>query len=83
MLSAVQFVRLAERYQNLPPAVRAAAAALAEGDSAAAESAAGGKGAPDWWAAEFFLTQLAEHGIALPSRKAAAPAPRPLALFAD
>lgn len=81
MLSAVQFFRLADRLESLPPIVRRVAESIAAGDSAAAESIAGGKGSPDWWAAEFFLTSLAEHGINTAPRKAAPP--RAPALFAD
>ena len=81
-MNAVQFLRLADRLASLPEPVRRIVAAMAEGRAADAAAAADGKGSPDWWAAEFFLTQLSDHGVSLPSTRKAEPA-RALALFAD
>lgn len=83
-MTAAQFMRLADRLESLPPDVKRIAAAMAENRPDDAAAIAGGKGSPDWWTAEFFLTSLAEHGVTLPpARKSAAAAPRAPALFAD
>lgn len=81
-MNASQFLRLADRLNSVPADARRTIEALAAGDSAAAESAAGGKGSPTWWAAEFFIAQLRDHGIepARPQRNAP---PRTASLFAD
>ena len=80
MLSAVQFLRLADRLQSLPEDVRRTLEHLARGDAAAAAAAAGGKGSDCWWAAEFALDQLRAHGIE-PARPPRNPAPRTASLF--
>ena len=81
-MNAPQFLRLADRLQSLPAEVRATVEQLAAGDSRGAEKAAGGKGSETWWAAEFFLAQLRDHGIDT-ARPSARPAPRTASLFAD
>lgn len=81
-MNAPQFLRLADRLQSLPPAVRSTVEALATGDVAAGERVAGGKGSEVWWGAEFFLSQLKDHGIEV-SRAPRSLAPRTASLFAD
>ena len=82
-MNAVQFLRLVERLESIPPIVRRTVEAMSEGRTGDAESISGGKGSPDWWAADFVLVQLAEHGVMLPARKTAAAPPRAMSLFAD
>lgn len=82
MLSAVQFLRLADRLSALPADVRRTLEALAAGDTAAAAAAAGGKGTDTWWGAEFALDQLRAHGIE-PVRPGRSAPPRTAPLFAD
>lgn len=82
-MTATTFFRMADRLATLPPTVRAIAELLATGDAAAAERAAGERGSPEWWAAEFFLAQLADHGAAAAPARRGAAAPRTAALFAD
>ena len=62
-MNAVQFLRLADRLANLPPVVREVVEHLASGRLESAAAAADGRGSPDWWSAEFFLSQLSDHGI--------------------
>ncbi len=81
-MNATQFLRLAEQLSTLPPDVRKAVEGLARGDSTAAAAAAGGKGSDSWWAAEFFLSGLAAHGIE-PQRVSRSAPPRTASLFAD
>lgn len=57
-----QFARLANEYAAQPPAVRAAVESLAAGDVAAAADHAGGRYSDAWWAAEFFVRRLTDHG---------------------
>lgn len=82
MLSAVGFLRFADRLESLSPDVRRTIEALAAGDVPAALAAAGERGSPTWWAAERFMLALADAGVALePPRRA--PAPRTVPMFAD
>lgn len=85
-MTCKQFTRLANEYHGLAADVRQAVDALAAGDVAAAADHAGGRFSDAWWAAEFFVRRLAEHGAgdaprftpAEPVRQA-----RTLSLFAD
>lgn len=81
-----QFAKLAAELAGKPADVRRTFEFMAAGDLAAAATAAGGRGSDTWWAAEFFVLRLAEHGATEPPRfKAAEPKPRPrtVPMFAD
>jgi hypothetical protein len=81
-----QFTRLAAEYSAMPADVRRTVDELAAGDVAAAADAAGGRFTDAWWAAEFFVRRLSDHGAAdAPKFTPAAPVrqPRTLSLFAD
>ena len=81
-----QFSRLAAELAAKPADVRRTFEHMAAGDLAAAADVAGGRGSDTWWAAEFFVIRLTEHGATEPPRFAAAePVRRPatMSLFAD
>ena len=81
-----QFCRLAAELSAKPEQVRRTVEHMGAGDLAAAADAAGGRGSETWWAAEFFILRLSDHGATEPPRfKAAEPRRRPqtAALFAD
>jgi hypothetical protein len=81
-----QFSRLAAELAAKPSAVRRVFEKMAAGDLAGAADHAGGRGSDTWWAAEFFVLRLTEHGATEPPRFAAAePVRRPatMSLFAD
>lgn len=81
-----QFARLANEFAAQPAAVRATVEALAAGDVAAAADHAGGRFSDTWWAAEFFVRRLADHGATdAPKFTPAEPVRRPatMSLFAD
>lgn len=81
-----QFSRLAAELAGKPADVRRVFEKMAAGDLAGAAEHAGGRGSDTWWAAEFFVIRLAEHGATEPPRfKAAEPVatPRTMSLFAD
>lgn len=63
-MTATQFCRLAAELADKPEAVRLAVAAMAAGDLAAAADHTGGRFSDEWWAAEFFVRRLADHGAA-------------------
>lgn len=81
-----QFARLANEFSAQPAAVRATVEALAAGDVAAAADHAGGRFSDVWWAAEFFVRRLTDHGATeAPKFTPAEPVrrPRTASLFAD
>lgn len=81
-----QFCRLAAELSAQPEQVRRTIEHMAGNDLAAAADSAGGRGSEIWWAAEFFVLRLADHGATEPPRfQAAEPKrkPRTAALFAD
>jgi hypothetical protein len=85
-LTIAQFCRLSAELADKPAAVRRTVELLAAGDVAAAADAAGGRFSDDWWAAEFFVKRLADHGATdAPRFTAADPVrrPRTASLFAD
>lgn len=61
-MTANQFCRLAAELAATPADVRRTIEALAAGDVAAAADHAGGRYSDAWWAAEFFVRRLADHG---------------------
>jgi hypothetical protein len=81
-----QFIRLAAELADKPPEVRRTIEHMGAGDLAAAADTAGGRGSVTWWAAEFFVLRLADHGATeAPRFKAGEPRRKPqtAALFAD
>lgn len=84
-MTANQFCRLAAELADHPEPVRRTVAALAAGDVAAAADHAGGRFTDTWWAAEFFVRRLADHGATeTPRFTPAEPVRRAQAsLFAD
>ena len=81
-----QFCRLAAELAEKPANVRRTIGHMASGDLASAADTAGGRGSETWWAAEFFILRLSDHGATeAPRFKAAEPQrkPRTAALFAD
>jgi hypothetical protein len=80
-----QFARLAAELAAQPADVRRTFEHLAAGDVAAAADAAGGRFSDAWWAAEFFVRRVADHGATdAPRFTAAEPVRRPQRnLFAD
>lgn len=63
-MTANQFCRLAAELAAQPSAVRRVVEKLAAGDLAGAADHAGGRFTDTWWAAEFFVRRLADHGAA-------------------
>lgn len=84
-MTAAQFCRLAAELADKPASVRRAVEAMAAGDLATAADHVGGRFSPDWWAAEFFVKRLADHGATdTPRFTAAEPRRRAQqSLFAD
>lgn len=81
-----QFIRLAAELADKPEQVRRTIEHMGAGDLASAADTAGGRGSETWWAAEFFVLRLAEHGATeAPRFKATEPRRKPqtAALFAD
>lgn len=81
-----QFCRLAAELADKPANVRRTIERMAVNDLASAADAAGGRGSETWWAAEFFVLRLADHGATeAPRFKAAEPKRKPqtAALFTD
>jgi hypothetical protein len=81
-----QFCRLSNELQEMPAAARAIVETMAAGDLGRAAELAGGRGSDAWWAAEFFVKKLADHGATEPPKftsKLPAPRPRTVSMFAD
>lgn len=80
-----QFARLANEYAGQAEPVRRTIQSLAAGDLAAAADHAGGRFSDTWWAAEFFVRRLTDHGCTdAPRFTPAEPVRRAQrALFAD
>ena len=81
-----QFCRLSNELKAMPPATRAIVETMAAGDLGRAAELAGGRGSDSWWAAEFFIKKLADHGATEPPKftsKLPAARPRTVPMFAD
>lgn len=61
-MTASQFCRLAAELAEKPSGIRRAVESMVAGDLATAADHAGGRYSPEWWAAEFFVKRLADHG---------------------
>ena len=57
-----QFIRLSAELADKPADVRRTIEHMGASDLASAADAAGGRGSEIWWAAEFFILRLADHG---------------------
>lgn len=77
-MTIAQFARLSAELSAAAPAVRRAFEHMATGDMAAAATAAGGRYSDAWWAAEFFVRRVADHGATeAPRFTPAAPVAKP------
>ncbi len=81
-----QFCRLSAELAAMSADARRVVETMAAGDLGRAADLAGGRGSDAWWAAEFFVKKLSDHGATEPPKftnKLPAARPRTVPMFAD